>query len=852
MMILLVIPLVSLIGLWVLAATGTVGPAVTERNTNTENTDLGAPMQGVLQDFATERSDTYLWQSGAEALKAATSSAPAGVQPTQTQVAQLQLLQKTVTAERAALLKARTATATAITAFDKGQVAAAGVLTATAKASAAKLNKSLSTLSKLQGEADESTASPLAVFEGYDNVINQMYPFLLQLTNPDEPDTLFAQILGTIDGGQSTEYFSRELTLVGGSFETGGRLSPATYDLFTQTVEQQRQVDQVTQQMLALGTNSTSLTAYDAVFNSPSYKSFQALENKIIDAGANAQAPVTSAQWQAGSAPVLAGFANAEEVARLNVTNGTDAEGNDTLFRLIGAGGVGLLAVIISSLLLLRFGGRVSRELRDLRGAAQRLALQRLPSVVQRLRAGAEVDVDAEAPPLDLNTRTREVTETADAFTSVQRTAVEAAVEQAMLRQAVSNVFRQLARRNQGLLQRQLKMLDEMEQGTHDPDALGQLFRLDHLTTRMRRQAEGLIILSGATPGRRWRNPVPVVEVLRGAISEIEDYVRVDLITDSPDYLQGAGVADVTHLLAELIENAVTYSPPATRVQVRGGRVANGYVVEVEDRGLGLPAEVQEQLNQRLAEPPEFDLADSDQLGLFVVSRLATRHDIKVQLRDSNYGGTLAIVLLPAPLVVSEEEAAFITEQASPGRRPNSQNGENGRGRVAAAMGAAADVLTGKRRSRGDTGENPGLRGSGPMPAAGTGPFPAAGNGPVSGTGTGGLPTRTPGSGAFPAHNGGSGSFPTSNSGGFGSGGGFSGDPGPGAGTDGLPRRQRSEHMAQELRDRTSTPAGPDLPGKSPEQARALMSSIQRGLRSGRNSSPGDGGADGNDGGRIR
>jgi hypothetical protein len=229
----------------------------------------------------------------------------------------------------------------------------------------------------------------------------------------------------------------------------------------------------------------------------------------------------------------------------------------------------------------------------------------------------------------------------------------------------VSKVFRSLARRNQSLLQRQLKMLDEMERRTDDPDALAQLFRLDHLTTRMRRQAEGLIILSGAAPGRGWRQPVALVEVLRGAVGEIEDYARVDLIAESPDFMHGSVVADVTHLLAELVENATVYSPPGTRVQVRTGRVASGYAIEIEDRGLGITASTLATLNERLARPPEFDLADGDQLGLLVVSQLAARHGIKVVLREPTHGGTAALVVLPPHMVVTEEEAASLARRAS-------------------------------------------------------------------------------------------------------------------------------------------------------------------------------------------
>ena len=180
--------------------------------------------------------------------------------------------------------------------------------------------------------------------------------------------------------------------------------------------------------------------------------------------------------------------------------------------------------------------------------------------------------------------------------------------------------------RNQSLLHRQLGMLDSMERRTSEPGALADLFRLDHLTTRMRRHAEGLIILSGSTPGRGWREPVPVVDVLRAAVAEVEDYVRVDVLSESRDLVAGNAVNDVIHLVAELVENATVFSPPNTRIEVRADRAGTGLVAEIEDRGLGLSEDELADINRRLASPPEFDLANSEQLGLFVVSRLAARH----------------------------------------------------------------------------------------------------------------------------------------------------------------------------------------------------------------------------------
>jgi hypothetical protein len=241
-------------------------------------------------------------------------------------------------------------------------------------------------------------------------------------------------------------------------------------------------------------------------------------------------------------------------------------------------------------------------------------------------------------------------------------------VDEARLRQGLNDVFRSLARRSQSLLHRQLTLLDQMERRASDPEALDDLFRLDHLTTRMRRHAEGLVILAGAPPGRAWSSPVRMVDVMRGAIAEVEDYARVSVATRSQAALAGSAVADVIHLLAELIENATTLSPPYTSVRVAGDTVANGFAIEVEDRGLGMsPARLAE-LNERLANPPEFNPSDSEQLGLFVVSQLAKRHGVRVTLKASPYGGTAAIVLIPGHLVVTEEafRAGLPGEPAAP------------------------------------------------------------------------------------------------------------------------------------------------------------------------------------------
>jgi signal transduction histidine kinase len=289
----------------------------------------------------------------------------------------------------------------------------------------------------------------------------------------------------------------------------------------------------------------------------------------------------------------------------------------------------------------------MARTLRFLRHRAQQIADERLPEAVRRLRTTVSGELDVGVEPVGIDTKD-EIGDLAQAFDDVHRQAIRLAAEQAALRSNVSAMFLNLARRSQGLVDRLLARISELEHEQTDPAELENLYLLDHLATRVRRNAENLVVLSGADPSvRRWGEPVPLSDVVEAAIAEVEDYARVDLgVVDEVSVL-GWAASDLTHLLAELIENATTFSPPSVPVVVTGAAVGNGYVLEVEDRGLGMTDDELLDINQRLADPPLLDFSVRQRLGLYVVARLAQRYDVKVQLRHSAYGGVVALVRLP-------------------------------------------------------------------------------------------------------------------------------------------------------------------------------------------------------------
>jgi signal transduction histidine kinase len=378
------------------------------------------------------------------------------------------------------------------------------------------------------------------------------------------------------------------------------------------------------------------------------------LESQLMS-GPSAARKVPLAAWTSAESAYRQGFrsALAKDLAALADEARSQAKHLEVNLAVIA--GIGLLAIVAAVVVGVILGRGLIRQLTELRQSAVRLSIEQLPAAISRLRAGHEVDVRAEVPQLEPSHD--EIGQVSEAFNTAARTAIAAAVDEIKIRQGVNTVFRSLARRNQSLLTRQLQLLDTMERRVHDPDELADLFRVDHMTTRMRRHAEGLLIVAGGSSGRTWREPVPVIDVMRASAAEVEDYTRIRVSSRTNAALAGHAVADIIHLLAELLENATTFSPTNTPVRVDGDRVGRGVVVEIEDRGLGMSQLQLAEINATLVDPPLFDLAGSDQLGLFIAGQLAKRHGVKITLRSSAYAGVTAVVLIPTELVIDVPEA---------------------------------------------------------------------------------------------------------------------------------------------------------------------------------------------------
>jgi signal transduction histidine kinase/CHASE3 domain sensor protein len=532
-------------------------------------------------------------------------------------------------------------------------ISASGPVTANAstleKAAAAKFLAAAGALPALRREVTGRAVGRDAAISRYSAIVTDGIQVIAQSLQ----ETYVSQSLATTARQEVSLYESEMLVLqendVYSGAILGGHMSAADQMTFGQLVSVRRYLVQDAVPQL----DAVASGLYRQYVPARLTLALTRLEDAITRAPAGgARPPVPLNLWQG----TVRTYATNLEIM---LTKGPDwiqsqvtSSARSALVTLVVAASLGLLAVIASVIISVNMGRRLFRRLTHLRQSALALAHDRLPGLLARLRDGEQIDVDAEAPAAESSAD--EIDQVQQAFNVMHRAAVAAAVDEANLRRGINEVFRNLARRSQLLLHRQLGLLDGMERRAEEPGHLEDLFRIDHLTTRMRRHAEGLIVLSGESPGRGWHHPVPFIDVLRAAVAEVESYTRVRVQVRPGTALAGHAIADVVHLLAELIENATAFSPPDTLVRVQGDLVGRGFAVEVEDSGLGLTEEQLEQINRDLASLPAFDLSRSDRLGLFIAGRLAHRHDIRITLRPSAYGGITAIVIIPSPLVISK------------------------------------------------------------------------------------------------------------------------------------------------------------------------------------------------------
>ncbi|MFF9028338.1 sensor histidine kinase [Streptomyces iakyrus] len=516
---------------------------------------------------------------------------------------------------------------------------------------------SVGSLEYYRDQVDDPTdITAQQALDQYSSIIDDQIHAFQELSQVDDGD-LTSQAGPLVGLEHAAELVSREDAQLTLAWPTG-HLDDKTWTQFTELVNTRRWLvkDQVVPQLTGSAKAQT-----ERILASRDWQTLQSVEDQVL-AARNAGAapdrialPDAQKRWSGAMDTLSEQYAGLIQQQTTGLLQRSADKADALLLKaaLLSAGG--LLALLVCVGMSWRITRSLSRRLRGLRRAAVSLAQERLPDVVARLERGETVDPESATTELDYGHD--ELGQVARAFNTAQRTAVHTAVELADTRRGFQKIILGIARQSQNLVNLQLSKLDTLEREHTDPDILKGLYELDSTASQLRRYEENLVIVSGERPGRSWSEPVALMDILRSAVGEVAEYQRVEVLTEEEVYVAPPAVADVIHLLAELIDNATAYSPAPSPVTVRAGMVAKGLAVEVEDRGLGMSEEDYASFNEQLAVPPQFDvvaLADDLRLGMFVIGRLAHRHGIAVTLRSSPYGGTTAIVLVPHEIVVRE------------------------------------------------------------------------------------------------------------------------------------------------------------------------------------------------------
>jgi signal transduction histidine kinase len=521
----------------------------------------------------------------------------------------------------------------------------------------------LAGLRDLRGGVDAGATQADRAEQFYTAAIDAMFGLNSNLDDYSSGPDVGARADALVALGTAKEAFALEGSFIASRL-AARRYQPGDYRRIIQLVGGQETRQEVFTESAGLGEDKT----YASTVSGQRANRAILLQEQLLALGdTRAPLPVEAGTWLAAVADRLQQIRTTERQLTEGLVAASAQAARSASGTVVSTILASLAVLALSIVLSLLIARSLVRPLRLMRSAALDTAERGLAEMVARLQRGEPVAPDPTPIPVLSDD---EVGQVAVAFNSVHGVAVRMAMEQAATRKSTSDTFLNIARRSQALIHRQLQLIDEMERGTTEPRELEELFRLDHLATRMRRHAEDLIVLSGATPARGWSRPVALRDVVRGAMAEVEDYTRIAMRTLDEAEVIGPAVGDVIHLFAELLENATSFSPPTTWVYVHGQLVANGYVVEIDDAGLGIDEQRRGALNARLEAPGPFDLQTTERLGLFVVGRLAQRHGIDVHLRRSPYGGTTAIVLLPSTLLQGRGPALARTGRPAAGPTP--------------------------------------------------------------------------------------------------------------------------------------------------------------------------------------
>lgn len=499
---------------------------------------------------------------------------------------------------------------------------------------------------------DKRSADQQQTFDAYTGVIASSMQLFEDFSNVGFGGTSVLT-RPALDAQWGQEMISREDAIITAGV-AGGRLTSEQRFRIAELIGSQEHIysDKVVPQ---LPDNRTK--AYQAVLSGADWKRKTSVEQSLLnsaDADADGRTAVSAAlgkKWQqsvAGITPQLLGASNAYSG---DLVASTEDELDGLMTNMMVNSAVSAAAVLLMLFLSLRLTGTLRRRIFGLRAEALELQ-ERLPDLVERLRRGEKVDTDAELP--EIRHGDDELGQLGQALNQARGSALDTAVREIELYRGFERLLQRIARRTQLLIGMQLKRLGEMQRRHEDPEVLEGLFDLDHLAARLRRYEENLVILGSGTPQRRWRRPVLLLDIMRSAQGEVQDYRRIRIDTDGETWLSERAVGPMVHLLAELMENAVSFSRPPTPVEVTASQVGRGVAIEIEDRGMGMDPEQYAEANELMAAPPRMDVmsrADDARLGLYVVARLAANLGLQVELRPSSFGGTRVVVLVPAELI---------------------------------------------------------------------------------------------------------------------------------------------------------------------------------------------------------